>query len=418
MAASAGALTPQTHELPNGLRIRLLPDNRAKVLAYQTYFRVGSRNERIGRTGIAHLFEHMMFNGATRYGPKEFDRQLEAHGGSSNAYTSTDLTVYHEEVPSEALDLVIDLEADRMAGLRLSDESLQSERQVVKEERRLRVEDSVFGRLDEELGSLIFQAHPYHWPVIGWMNDLDRITLEDCQAFFRRCYAPNNATVYLAGDFDPASTLEKLKRAYGSLPPGPGMDPVPNDEPPQHGQRRVELQIPSQNAALLLGFRGVPATDRLAGALDLLSMILTFGDGSLLVRELVHKKQLCTEVSSDHGWRIDSGVFMLAAELAADSSIKRVERVILEQLAELAANPVKPALLERAKAQLRVVLLRERQTALGRCHVLGNCEHLLGGLGEAEKQYERLRAVTPKTIREAAEAVFKVGQSTMVWVDP
>ena len=164
--------------------------------------------------------------------------------------------------------------------------------------------------------------------------------------------------------------------------------------------------------------RGVPATDRLAGALDLLSMILTFGDGSLLVRELVHKKQLCTEVSSDHGWRIDSGVFMLAAELAADSSIKRVERVILEQLAELAANPVKPALLERAKAQLRVVLLRERQTALGRCHVLGNCEHLLGGLGEAEKQYERLRAVTPKTIREAAEAVFKVGQSTMVWVDP
>ena len=176
-------------------------------------------------TGIAHLFEHMMFNGATRYGPKEFDAALESRGGSSNAYTSNDLTVYHEEVPAEALDLVIDLESDRLAGLRLSDASLQSEREVVKEERRMRVEDSVFGRIDEELSPLLFQAHPYRWPVIGFMSDLDRITLTDCKEFFARYYAPDNATVYIGGAFDPESTLRTLEQRYGGIPRGPGVEP-------------------------------------------------------------------------------------------------------------------------------------------------------------------------------------------------
>lgn len=413
-----GALTPIEHQLSNGLRIRLLPDRQVSVLAYQTYFRVGSRNERIGCTGIAHLFEHMMFNGATRYGPKEFDRQLEAHGGSSNAYTSYDFTVYHDEVPSEALGLVIDLESDRMMGLRLSDEALKSEREVVKEERRLRVDDSVFGRLDEELGALVYQAHPYHWPVIGWMTDLDRITLEDCQAFFKRYYAPNNATLYLAGDLDPDQTLRKLEQAYAGLPTGPTIEAVPREEPEQRGQRRVELKIPAQAPAFLLGFRGVAATAAHAAALDLLSILLTFGDGSLLVKELVHRKQLCTEVSSDHGWRLDPSIFMVAAELAPQASFKRVEKIVMEQLAKLAEEVVAAPLLNRAKAQLRVVLLREQATALGRCHVLGNAEHLLGGLAEAERQRERMEAVTPKALRDAAAAVFRPERSSLVWVAP
>jgi zinc protease len=412
------ALAPIEHQLSNGLRIRLLPDRTAKVLAYQTFFRVGSRNERIGRTGIAHLFEHMMFNGAARYGPKEFDRQLEAHGGSSNAYTSHDLTVYHEEVPSEALDLVIDLESDRMAGLRLSAEALASEREVVKEERRLRVEDSVFGRLDEELGALVYQAHPYHWPIIGWMSDLDRITLEDCQAFFGRYYAPDNATLYLAGDFEADEVLAKLTAAYGHLPAGPGPEGVPGDEPDQRGQRRTNLLIPAQAPALLLGFRGLAASDPRAPALDLLSMLLTGGEGSILVRGLVHKRQLCTEVSSDHSWRLDPGAFLIAAEMAEGITHKRVERAILDELALLASQQVSAPLLAQAKAQLRVSLLRELQTASGRAHALGNAEHLLGSLVEAQRQFVRLEGVTRQELREAAEVVFKVERSSLVWVDP
>ena len=414
----AAALKPIEHQLPNGLRIRLLPDRGAKVLAYQTFFRVGSRNEQIGRTGIAHLFEHMMFNGATRYGPKEFDRQLEAHGGSSNAYTSYDLTVYHEEVPSEALDLAIDLESDRMAGLRLSAEALQSEREVVKEERRLRVEDSVFGRLDEELGALVYQAHPYHWPVIGWMGDLERVTLEDCQEFFRRYYAPDNATLYLAGDFDPEQTLDKLTRAYGDLAPGLAPPREASDEPEQRGQRRTHLRIPAQTPALLLGFRGLPARDPRSPALDLLSTLLTTGDGSILVRKLIHERGLCTEVSSDHSWRLEPGVFLVAAELPPGTSPKRVERAILDELETLATQLVSPPALARCKAQLRVGLLRELQTASGRAHALGNAEHLLGTIGEAQLQLERLAAVTRQGLRAAAEAVFKIERSTLVWVDP
>jgi zinc protease len=414
----SAALTPIEHQLPNGLRIRLLPDRTAKVLAYQTFFRVGSRNEQIGRTGIAHLFEHMMFNGATRYGPKEFDRQLEAHGGSSNAYTSYDLTVYHEEVPSEALDLVIDLESDRMAGLRLSAEALQSEREVVKEERRMRVEDSVFGRLDEELGALVYQANRYHWPVIGWMGDLERLSVEDCEQFFRRYYAPDNATLYLAGDFDPDETLGKLTRAYGDLPPGLASPLEPSEEPEQRGQRRTHLRIPAQTPALLLGFRGLSARDPRAAALDLLSTLLTTGDGSILVRKLVHGRGLCTEVSSDHAWRIEPGIFLIAAELPPGVSPKRVERAILDELDALASRQIAAPALARCKAQLRVGLLREAQTASGRAHALGNAEHLLGSITEAQAQLERLEAVTRRQLREAAAAVFKVERSSLVWVDP
>jgi len=239
-------LRPVERQLANGLRIRLLPDPSVPALAYQTFFRVGSRDEQVGRTGISHLFEHLMFNGATRYGPKEFDRALEARGGSSNAYTSWDLTVYHEEVPPDALDLVVDLESDRMGGLNLSAEALASEREVVKEERRLRVEDSVPGLVDELMESLIYRAHPYRWPVIGWMPDLDRIALQDCKEFFRQRYAPNQATLYVSGAFDVAHALELIERAYGGLPSGLRPESPPNEEPPQQGERRAELRRPAQ----------------------------------------------------------------------------------------------------------------------------------------------------------------------------
>src|SRR6202022_111007 len=182
--------------LSNGLRVRLLPNRAAPIAALYTFFAVGSRNERPGITGISHLFEHMMFNGAKRYGPKEFDRVLESRGGRSNAYTTHDMTVYHEEFAADALETVFDLESDRMQSLTLSEESLEKERQVVKEERRLRVENEPAGLLDEELGTLVWKAHPYRWPVIGWMRDIDSIRKEDCEAFFRTYYAPNNACLY------------------------------------------------------------------------------------------------------------------------------------------------------------------------------------------------------------------------------
>jgi predicted Zn-dependent peptidase len=211
-------------KLPNGLNVRLLPNDSVPTCSYYTFFRVGARNERPGITGISHLFEHMMFNGAKKYGPGRFDRTLESNGGSSNAYTSNDLTVYYEDFMAEALERVIDLESDRMRSLALTPKMLESERQVVIEERRLRVDNEIAGMMDEELSTLIWKAHPYRWPVIGWMKDIEAITREDCLAYFRTYYAPTNATVYVAGDFDPKEALKLLKKYYGSIKPGP---PVP-----------------------------------------------------------------------------------------------------------------------------------------------------------------------------------------------
>ena len=202
----------QEHALPNGLQIRLLQDRSLPVCTLYSFFRVGSRNERPGITGISHLFEHMMFNGSRKYGPKEFDRRLESAGGSSNAYTSNDLTAYYEDFASDALPLVLDLESDRMASLTIDDASLAREREVVKEERRFRTDNDIDGMMDEALGALTFLAHPYRWPVIGWMSDIEAISRPDCESYFRTYYAPNNCTLVLVGDFEPAAALRSIEQ--------------------------------------------------------------------------------------------------------------------------------------------------------------------------------------------------------------
>src|SRR5512144_1131091 len=235
--------------LPNGLRLRVLADSTSPTVSYYTFFQVGSRNERLGLTGISHLFEHMMFNGAARYGPKEFDRVLEARGGHSNAYTSNDVTAYYEDFAAETLDTVLDLESDRMRSLRLTDESLEQEREVVKEERRLRTDNSVFGLMEEQLEALVFLAHPYRWPVIGWMDDIQRIARSDCESFFRTYYAPSNAAIYCVGDVDAASTLDRIERAYGDIPRGPPPAQVAQGEPAQRGERRARVRYPAQAPA-------------------------------------------------------------------------------------------------------------------------------------------------------------------------
>src|SRR5438309_7711626 len=222
----------QEHALANGLQVRLLPDRGLPIATLYSFFRVGSRNERPGITGISHLFEHMMFNGSKKYGPKEFDRRLEAAGGTSNAYTSTDVTAYYEDFAAEALPLVLDLEADRMASLTIDDDSLQRERDVVKEERRFRTDNDIDGMMDEALGALTFLAHPYRWPVIGWMSDVEAITREECGRYFRPYYAPNNCTLVLVGYFGRAAALRQIERLYGGIPAGDGLPKVATGPPP------------------------------------------------------------------------------------------------------------------------------------------------------------------------------------------
>ena len=395
-------------ELPNGLRVRLLADRNTPTVSYYTFFQVGSRNERLGITGISHLFEHMMFNGAARYGPKEFDRVLESRGGASNAYTSNDLTVYYEDFASDALDTVLDLEADRMRSLALTSETLEQERQVVKEERRLRTENSVFGLVEEQLEALVFLAHPYRWPVIGWMDDIERITRDDCVDFFRTYYAPSNAAVYAVGDLDPEATLSAIERAYGDIPTGPKPRPVAQGEPPQRGERRAVVRHPAQAAALLVGWRGPAARSADSAALDVLQTALAVGEASRLRRRLVEADELAVSVHLSWGWRVDPGVFLVFAELAPNVKMQRVERALWEEIARVAARGISAAELRRAQRLLRSSVLHELATHNGIAHALGQAEALLGDWREAGRALEQYAAVTVHDVRRVAST----------WLDP
>ena len=406
------------HTLANGLRVRLLPDRGLPTVSCYTFFRVGSRNERPGITGIAHLFEHMMFNGAAKYGPKEFDRVLESHGGNSNAYTSNDVTAYYEDFTSSALEKVLDLESDRMRSLAITPETLLQEREVVKEERRLRTDNDILGMLDEQLGATLFLAHPYRWPVIGWMGDIEAITREDCLAFFRTYYAPNNATLLLCGDFEPEAALALIKRYYGDIPAGPPAPEVPAYEPPQKGERRAQVRYPAQAAALAMGFHAPKAADPLTPVIDVLQYALSAGEGALLTQRLVYQDELAVNAMVDFSWRIDPGAFSIYVELKPGIDPRKAEAAIEKVLLGIAEKGLAPADLDRAKNMLRARGLRELCTHNGRAHAFGNAEVFMGDWRAALSLIERYQAVTSANVKAAGKALFDPAKKSVVTLVP
>ncbi len=406
------------HVLGNGLRIRILPARDVPAVSYYTFFGVGSRNERPGITGISHLFEHMMFNGSERYGPKEFDRILESHGGASNAYTSNDVTAYHEDFASEALPVVIDLESDRMRALRITEEALTQERSVVMEERRLRTENSHFGLLEEQLETLVFQAHPYRWPVIGWMEDIARISREDCLSFFRTYYAPGNAAIYVCGDVDPDDLLRRIEAAYGDIPAGPPVPPPVRGEPAQRGERRAAVRHPAHAPAMLAGFRGPSAREPDTAVLDVLQACLSMGEGSRLRRRLVQELQVAVSVGVGWTWRADPGVFLFSLELAPDKSPRKAEAALWEEIARVASRGITESEMSRARALLRSGVLHELSTRNGIAHALGQAEAILGDWREAGRALERYRAVTREDVRRAARTWLDPLRRNVTWLEP
>ncbi|HVP69392.1 MAG TPA: pitrilysin family protein [Anaeromyxobacteraceae bacterium] len=405
------------HTLANGLRVRIYPDHEVPAVSYYTFFQVGSRCETPGLTGLSHLFEHMMFNGAERYGPKEFDRVLEACGGTSNAYTSNDVTAYYDDFAAEALAKVIDLESDRMRSLRLTEESLEQERSVVKEERRLRTDNSTFGLMEEQLESLVYQAHPYRWPIIGWMDDIERIRREDCVSFFRTFYAPGNAAVYVAGDVDPHGTLRRIEDAYGDIPAGPPVPAVPRGEPEQKGERRAVVRYPAQAAAMVAGFRGPPARHEDTAVLDVLQTCLSVGEASRLRRRLV-QQEIAVSASVAWAWRVDPGVFMILLELAPGAGRRRAEEALWRELGQVARRGVTSEEVERARRLLRSSVLHELATRNGIAHALGQAEALLGDWRLVGRALEQYRSVTPESLRRVAREYLAPDRRCVVWLEP
>ncbi|MHB8877269.1 MAG: M16 family metallopeptidase [Myxococcaceae bacterium] len=404
--------------LPNGLQVRLVPSDAVPTVSYYTFFRVGSRNERPGTTGISHLFEHMMFNGAKKYGPGEFDRTLESAGGSSNAYTSNDLTVYYEDFVSEALPKVIDLESDRMRSLAISDKMLSSERQVVIEERRVRVDNEIAGLLDEELSTLVFKAHPYRWPVIGWLKDIENIKKEDCLEYFRTYYAPNNATLYVVGDFDPKATRALLRKYYGDIKRGPLAPKVIDAEPEQKGERRAQVHHPAQTPSLMIGYRAPSAKHEDTLSLDVLQYVLSVGHSSRLTHELVYGKELAVSVSMDWSWRVDPGQVVFYLELKPDSKPLEVEAALYAELAKVSSEGISDRELTKAKNNLRAHLLRELATNSGRANGFGTYEALLGSWRDGLALPERYDAISAAQVQAAARRYFDPNRRSVVTLIP
>jgi zinc protease len=404
--------------LGNGLRVRLMPERSAPTISYYTVFQVGSRNERVGVTGISHLFEHMMFNGAAKYGPRQFDRVLESRGGYSNAYTSNDLTVYYEDFTSEALETVVDLESDRMRSLRIDDEALAQEREVVKEERRLRTENSIFGLMEEQLEALVFLSHPYRWPIIGWMADIDRISRADCEAFFRTYYAPSNAAIYAVGDLDPDAMLALLERQYGDIPAGPPPAPVAAGEPAQRGERRATIRFPSQAPAILIGWRAPEGRSPDASALDVLQVCLTVGEASRLRRRLVQETEVAVSVTISWGWRIDPGIFYAFVELPKGQDPAKVERLVYEEIEKVVRHGVTSKELARAKALLRSAVLHELATHHGVAHALAQAEALVGDWREAGRALEHYAAIGSADLKRVAAEYLDPLRRSVVTLEP
>lgn len=337
--------------LPNGLTVLMHEDHSLPTISYQTWFRVGSRDEEPQYTGIAHLFEHMMFKGAKRYSGLDFDRILKANGVTNNAFTTRDFTAYYEDLPSDKLELIMDMESDRLENLQLTESNFTSEREVVKEERRLRVDNSLDGVLDEVLWNTAFKVHPYTWPVIGWMEDLNRITLEKCKAFFRTFYSAPNAVIVISGDFDSNKASSLIEKYYGHLPKVEIRRRPYDMEPISKVSQAKVVEKPAENERLILAYRIERQGHPLSYAMDLVNNILTEGESSRLYKRLVYELQLAIGVEAASYTPRDPGLFYIEIDLKPGVSHKKILATVLEEVEGLSKKPFTESEITKAKNQ-------------------------------------------------------------------
>jgi zinc protease len=405
--AQAPAAAVLATTLDNGLRVLLLEDHRSPIVSFQVWYRVGSRNEERGRTGIAHFLEHMMFKGTSRYGRGQFARLVEQNGGQDNAFTSQDVTSYYVNIAADKLDLVVELEADRMTNLLLDAKEIDSERQVVIEERRTRTEDDPNGFLGEEVGALAFRAHPYGQPIIGWMDDIKRITPEEIRAFYKVYYVPNNAVVVAVGDFKAPALLEKIKEGFGRIPRGTPPPPVTAVEPVQNGERRLLVRKEAQLPIVYLAYPVPNQTSADAPALEMLSTILSSGRSSRIYKSLIYERQLALDAGGDYSWfSLDPNLFWFWATAMPGQTPETLEKELLAEMAKLETEPVTDLELKRARNQIEAAFVFQEDSVHRRASMLARFE-LIGGHALKDKYLERIGAVTAADVQRVARAYFR-----------
>lgn len=392
--------------LANGLTVLMLEDHRAPVVTVQVWYKVGSRNERLGITGISHLLEHLMFRGTPKYGQGEFSRLVQEKGGSHNAFTSDDQTVYFENTASSHLNLLLELEADRMANLTLDDTGFAAEKKIVMEERRMRTADEPAADLYEQLSAAAFTAHPYGWPTVGWMSDLETMSLDDVKNYRQVFYAPANAILVVAGDIAPSTLLPKLQSTFGAIPAGPTAPKVTSQEPPQRGERRVTLKRPASLPVYVVGYHVPNYKSEDSFPLSLLSVVLAGGRSSRLQTILVENKALALAADADYDRTSqDPSLFTLSMRVAPGKSWKDAETALYQEVEKLKNQLVSAKELERAKNLVESSFSYGQDSLFYRAMLIGEYASL-GDWSLIQKVIPSIRAVTAEDLQRIAKTYF------------
>jgi zinc protease len=415
-AAAKGTIGSEilTKTLKNGMKVIVWPDHDIPNVALYNWFKVGSRNERPGITGLSHFFEHMMFNGAKKYGPGEFDRVMEANGGSNNAYTSENVTVYQDWFPRSAMELIFDLEGDRLANLAFDPKIIESERGVVYSERRSAIDNDNNGLLNEQVQATAYLAHPYQFPVIGWPSDIESWSHEDLVSYFKTYYAPNNATMIVVGDVKPEEVFALAEKYIGPIPSQPAPEPVKTKEPEQQGERRVTIARPGAQVPLIqMAYHIGKADDPSSEVLQLLTAAVAGGESSRLYRRLVDQERLAIDISSYQQSGFDPSLLWVFASLSPRADVARAEAIITEELQKVATGGITDEELRKAKNIRTAGFWRSMRTINGKAQALGTYEVFHGDYRKLFDTPQRIEKISKEEIQKVAAEVFRNNNRTV-----
>jgi zinc protease len=389
--------------LPNGLKVILLENHKVPLVTFQVWYRVGSRNEAWGKTGLSHMLEHMMFKGTERVGPEEFSRIIQENGGNDNAFTSYDYTAYFENLNADRVQVSIDLESDRMKNLLLREQDFRTERMVVMEERRLRTDDNPQAVLTEQIMATAFEMHPYHWPIIGWMEDIARFTLDDLKTYYKTYYNPVNAFLVVVGDFKKQELLPKIEKAFGSTPQGVAPIQVKDIDPQQIGERRLFVKKEAQLPSLVMGYHVPNLREPDSYVLEMIATILSGGKSSRLYQSLVREKRLVLSVDADHSLiSLDPSLFTLSADLLPGKEVAEVEKALDQEVERLQKEPVGKQELEKAKNQLEASFIFAQDSLFYQALLLARHEIAISWK-TIDDYLPSIRKVSPEDIQRVAK---------------
>jgi zinc protease len=413
LSSPAQATNVREFLLHNGLKVLLLEDHKSPAVTFQVWYRVGSRNEKDGKSGLAHFLEHMMFKGTPKTEPEEYSRIIAKNGGRSNAFTTTDVTVYFATMSREKIGIELELEAERMTQALLSEKYFEPEKKVIQEERRLRTEDNPVSALAEVANAVAYTVHPYRRPVIGWMDDIQNLTRQDMVEFYRQYYLPNNAFIVVVGDFSAEQLMPKIKAAYGKIPRGPEPPKLRVQEPTQTGERRVVFKKEAELPFLLMFYHAPNLKHPDTFALDLLTVVLAGGRSSRLYHDLVYQKRLTRGIDADYSSvSMDPSGVSISAQLMPGKEPAEVEREIDRALGSLKSDLITERELQKAKNQIEASFIFSQDSVFGQAMKIGYYE-ATGDWRRMDSYLDGIRNVTREDIRRVAQQFFDQDRRTV-----